>query len=346
MSTPTLAFRDAGTTLNPDTCEPLRRASRQRKIVLAAAGRGNYPGWTLPDAWASEIRSVGVWDAARPQDWGLDWHRNEGIEITYLESGKLWFEVDGCPRGIWLQGGDLTITRPWQLHRLGNPEISPSRLHWVILDVGVRRPNQSWHWPAWLLYAKPQLDQLTLALRHNEQPVWRTNGDVRRAWQKLSDHLRRRRRDRHDVWFKLHINEIVVALGEMLLQREVILDSTLSSTQRTVELFLSDLARRLAEPWTIQHMADECGLNRTRFAHYCKQITNMTPTEYLTVCRVDAATRMLSDPAGAPITQIALDCGFGSSQYFATVFRRQTGLTPREFRAQHTDAATPDAHDD
>ncbi|MEI6196597.1 MAG: helix-turn-helix domain-containing protein [Verrucomicrobiota bacterium] len=33
-----------------------------------------------------------------------------------------------------------------------------------------------------------------------------------------------------------------------------------------------------------------------------------------------------------PITEIAFDCGFSSSQYFTIVFTRHTGRSPRGFR--------------
>jgi AraC-like DNA-binding protein len=34
------------------------------------------------------------------------------------------------------------------------------------------------------------------------------------------------------------------------------------------------------------------------------------------------------------VTDIALDCGFTTSQYFATVFRRQMGRSPRSYRTE------------
>ena len=39
------------------------------------------------------------------------------------------------------------------------------------------------------------------------------------------------------------------------------------------------------------------------------------------------------DPGEPEITEIALDCGFSSSTYFSTVFRRYVGCTPRQWRA-------------
>src|SRR5207249_3334840 len=103
----------------------------------------------LPAGELCGIKSIGYWDALGPQTWGLPWHRNEGVEVTFLESGRLGFAVDG--REYALQPDALTVTRPWQSHRVGNPLIGPGKLHWLILDVGVRRPNQAWRWPDWVM---------------------------------------------------------------------------------------------------------------------------------------------------------------------------------------------------
>ena len=90
----------------------------------------------------------------------------------------------------------------------------------------------------------------------------------------------------------------------------------------------------LAEEWTLEGMAAQCGLGRSRFTHYCRQLTNMAPLEYLTQCRLRAAQRMLVAERGKSVTEIALAAGFNSSQYFATVFKRYFACTPRELRAR------------
>lgn len=61
-------------------------------------------------------------------------------------------------------------------------------------------------------------------------------------------------------------------------------------------------------------------------------MTNVAPIEYLLNCRVEAARRLLRTEPGRSISDIGFECGFQSSQYFTTVFRRRTGLSPREFR--------------
>jgi len=40
-----------------------------------------------------KVKSLAYWDAHELQDWGLGWHRNEGIELTFLESGSLDFGI-------------------------------------------------------------------------------------------------------------------------------------------------------------------------------------------------------------------------------------------------------------
>jgi len=95
------------------------------------------------------LKSIGFWDAEHAQDWGLDWHRHEGIQLGFLASGRISVAIDD--EACCLEPDDMTITRPWQRHRLGDPNVGASRLHWLIFDVGVRRPNQPWKWPSWKL---------------------------------------------------------------------------------------------------------------------------------------------------------------------------------------------------
>ena len=327
-------FLDRATPYQADRCEPLVRAAARGDLKLQALARRGYPGTVMPARILPEVSTVGFWDAATPQNWGLDWHRNEGIELTYLSRGRLDFSVDG--RSHPLESGCLTITRPWQVHRVGNPNVRASRLHWLILDVGVRRPNQDWHWPDWLILAPEDLQRLTDILRHNEQPVWQADAEIGDCFERIGALIAGNRLPKIQTWLQLRLNELLLAVLEMLRSRKVVLNEKLSTTRRTVEFFLASLPDHLDTLWTLDDMAAQCGLGRTRFADYCRQITNVAPLEYLMNCRVEAARRQLRLEPGRSISDIGFACGFQSSQYFTTVFRRRTGLSPREFRKSKT----------
>lgn len=323
-------FRSDNELFHADSCEPLKQAADRGEVRIVALGRGSYPGTRLPSNDLKEVSLTGYWDASHDQSWGLGWHRNEGIEFSFVEAGRVPFEVDG--KSYTLEPGAFTITRPWQDHRVGNPNVPACRYHWLIVDVGVRRPNQPWHWPSWLLYPKAGLERLTTILRQNEQPVWRATNEIAHCYRRLGKAAGAGATPENITRIKIVINELIVALAEMFESRKPPLDESLSSSERAIRLFLEELPRRVDEPWTLESMAQQCGLGRSTFAAYCKEITNASPVDYLTRCRVDAAAKMLRASPEMTITEVAFACGFQSSQYFATVFRERLGCPPREWR--------------
>lgn len=305
------------------------------EIRCEALARGAYPGRRLPDGVLAGVRTVGFWDATQPQRWGLDWHRNEGLELTFLERGRVAFGV-GQER-FELKPGALTVTRPWQPHRVGDPLVPRSRLHWLILDLGVRRPNQPWRWPKWLVLAPRDLEQLTNILRHNEHAVWAADAEIRQCWQRIARAVESDADGSSHSPLRVLINELLWRLGEMLHRTRPRMDPALSGSARTVELFLAELRRnpaQRAEAWTVAGMAERCGLGVTHFVKLCHELANATPAQYLAACRIEASRELLRQEAARSITEIALACGFGSAQYFTTVFRRATGMTPGAFRVK------------
>ncbi|HVO21005.1 MAG TPA: AraC family transcriptional regulator [Anaeromyxobacter sp.] len=328
-----LRFREGGRVYVADSCEPLKRAARAGELELKAWGRGSYPGTPFPPRRAREVRSVGVWDARRPQSWGLPWHTNEGLELTYVARGRVPFAVEG--RAFHLTRGALTITRPWQPHRLGDPALPANRLVWIILDVGVYRPNQAWVWPDWLLCSREDRARLATLLRHNDRPVFPADRRCADAFESLAELLGSGGGPAaSETLLKLTVNEILVATLRMLERQDLPLDRSLGQSQRLVREFLRALPGHLDEHWTLASMAEACGLHRTRFAHHCRQITSLNPVALLNARRLEAARRLLLEAPQRSVTEVALSCGFGSSQYFATRFRRDQGLSPRQYRAR------------
>ena len=312
---------------------PQRNAIEAGKIKFHALSHGHYPGVAIPSKVLTGLSTLGFWDAIGEQDWGLEAHRNEGLEIVLIETGHTDFEVDGTRHR--LQAGSLTVTRPWELHALGSPYLGPGRIHWLILDVGVRRPNQEWKWPPWVVLTPGDLRELTEKLRRSKQSVWRVTPEVLQMFRSLACCLKSEDLVREASRIAALVNLLLVGLLEALRHQNVPDDDSLVSVQRTTELFLKDLASNplsLREPWTLASMAEHCGIGNTAFVKYCRILTNTSPLDYLNRCRLDWAARRLQESPDAPVTEIAFECGFSSSQYFATQFRRHHGCAPREFR--------------
>src|ERR1700677_1789114 len=222
-----------------DLCEPQKEAVRNGKIEFHALTKGHYPGTPIPDDVLPGLNSIGFWDANTSQDWGRNAHRNEGVEFVFLETGASDFTVD--QKMHHLHAGQFTITRPWQLHKLGAPNIGPGRLHWLILDVGIRRPHQDWRWPKWVILTKSDLAELTRKLRHNENPVWASTPVIAQSFRELARCVA--------MWDQPHIisrmaaslNQLLVGILDALAEQQTHENEQLISRKRAVEMFFRDL---------------------------------------------------------------------------------------------------------
>ena len=135
----------------------------------------------------------------------------------------------------------------------------------------------------------------------------------------------------------IEINQLLLRLLNLFRQQAVPLDRELSSVQRSIATFLEQLKAdpvKLRQPWTVKLMAQSCSLGETRFSHYCKEIVNMTPSEYLQHCRLERAANLLQEESTLTIRQIAEQVGFTTARYFATVFNERYHCTPQQFREQ------------
>lgn len=314
-----------------DTCQPLVNAWKTGKVKFEAWARFNYPRtYEMALGVLPGLSSVGYWDATSSQNWGLQWHRNEGIEISFLETGSMPFTMNDVEYTV--KPDELVITRPWQPHKLGNPNIGIGKLYWIILDVNVRYPHQEWKWPSWVMLNKEDLAELTNMLRYNELPIWKTNDEIKKCFQKIGNLLATNDAVKNETWIVICINELLMHCLEFFRKGPFDLDKNLTNGSRTVEYFIEDLNESYFELWTLESMAEYCGLGTTRFIHYFKQLTNMTPMQYLNSIRLTAAAKFIVDKPESNITQICYDCGYSSSQYFSTAFRKQFGCSPVSYR--------------
>jgi AraC-like DNA-binding protein len=84
----------------------------------------------------------------------------------------------------------------------------------------------------------------------------------------------------------------------------------------------------------LDSVAATVGLSPAGLRARFKAETGYTLREYLIHRRIQEARRRLAETPD-DITTIAHELGFSSSQYFATVFRRETGTAPGEYREKH-----------
>jgi AraC family L-rhamnose operon regulatory protein RhaS len=326
-------YKANGIVYHADTCLPLIDAAKRKKLKFKALARHSYPGERL-DKNTLGLNSIGYWDANEPQDWGLDWHRNEGIEFHFLESGTMPYAQEN--KEVVLLPNYLTITRPWEAHKVGNPYIGMGKFYWVIIDLGVRRPHQEWVWPDWINLTPNDLARLTTVLRQNEKSVWKTDQKVRDCFLRISKAINADEQGSNASRIRHLINYLLILLLDMMDADNVVLNESLTDSSRSVAYFLKELENNLSENWTIEKMSQSAGVGLTRFTYHCKQLTNLTPMRYLAMKRIELSKKILLENINLTISEVAYSCGFTTSQYYSTVFKKHEKCAPNEYRLKHS----------
>lgn len=115
---------------------------------------------------------------------------------------------------------------------------------------------------------------------------------------------------------------------------EIFTDSLNQSPERSSRLVKNAkeyVAKHFSENITLSSVADELHVNPSYLSMLFRQVTGITFKEYINRIRVEEAERLLSN-TDYPIIEIAVACGYSDQSYFTKVFKKYTGLTPRQYR--------------
>jgi len=107
--------------------------------------------------------------------------------------------------------------------------------------------------------------------------------------------------------------------------------SRLASKARYLLAELAHEPRRTAP--SVQASLKELGCSYGHVARLFRQTYGVTPLTYVNAQRIQRARRFLRD-TGLSVSEIAHRTGFDEISGFSRLFRKQTGMSPREFRRQ------------
>lgn len=87
-----------------------------------------------------------------------------------------------------------------------------------------------------------------------------------------------------------------------------------------------------ADPLTTDLLAEALHVGKTKLYEICRRRFRLTPMQMVTRARIEAAQELLSATRES-IKAISQAVGFTDQNYFAKVFRKETGLSPTDFRS-------------
>jgi AraC-like DNA-binding protein/quercetin dioxygenase-like cupin family protein len=247
----------------------------------------------------------------------LEDHSHPGMmEISYLARGtQNYWLGEKCFR---MKGGDLFVTFPDEPHSTGPDPEHCGMMYWFILELppspegflGLPKEQAQAYWEGLRSFphrhccAGPELHPiLERIFRAMAAPA----GPLQPA--------------------RIHLGMLEYLLEVLsLVQREPV--RALSPAIAAVTEFIDS---HLEDSLVVEVLAREADLSVPRFKARFRSETGFPPAEYVLRCRIEHASRLLASSSGS-ILEVAMASGFCSSQYFASAFRRITGMTPTHFR--------------
>ncbi len=200
-------------------------------------------------------------------------------------------------------------------------------------------PSESWHEQ---LYAAPQQQYgYQLSVRWNrdllpsfvaEWPSVIPIRDIKRL-KSLFVHLQHEK-----DWPQTDSHQIQQQL--LLLLFTLINRSTIMQKAGN-DLTLKDLIGRIkkymeenhSKSLSLEQLADQFQLTKYQLARLFKQVTGMSPIQYIIGCRITTAKRLLQT-THLSVACIANKVGYKSATQFQAAFKKTTGVTPRSYHLQ------------
>ena len=268
----------------------------------------------LPDL--EEVTVLAELCSLRASDFTLLPHVHPDLEVHYIERGNLrWWVGD---RWYEVTGGDLFLIQPQELHGGYHGQLEPCRLY----SLQVHLPDDHHR----LGLGRDEAIALGQKLTALVSQPYRGSTGVRQAWRTAMTALDQLPDPVAAIEVRCSILEVLTFLARA--DRRPWQHRTTSTCVVKARRIL-DAAFR--DPPSVLELAEAVGSSPSYLKARFRDELGVPPWQYLIYTRVQHACRSLLQ-TDEPITAIAHDAGFYSSQHFAQRFKAATGLTPTAYR--------------
>ena len=240
-------------------------------------------------------------------------HHHDFYEIVIVEHGTGTHVFNGQP--YTLSGGSVCFVRDHDRHLYEHTE------NLCLTNILYRAPD------AFCFLSG--LDKLLPQEQDGNYPShWRVNQPVLQQVRGLIDQFEQigEAADTHAV-----ANREILFMQLLVLLRKGSMMEGASNSEGRLNQLMAWLEDHFAEDVCWEQLASQFTLSLRTLHRQLKQQTGMTPQRYLNRLRLMKARHLLRH-GEASVTDIAFQCGFGDSNHFSTLFKREFSWSPREIR--------------
>jgi len=134
-----------------------------------------------------------------------------------------------------------------------------------------------------------------------------------------------------DYLIKIHFHALLLHLIRIKEERCVLNINKTVIVDQSMKRALQYINDNFYKKITLKDLAKMLGLNSSYFSNKFKSVNGVGFKEYLNMVRISHADRLLIE-TNLDITNIALQSGFESSNYFSDAFKKVHNISPSQFR--------------
>lgn len=118
---------------------------------------------------------------------------------------------------------------------------------------------------------------------------------------------------------------------------DVQLLATTSLDQQLLNRITEIIDKQMGEPeFDVNALARELNMGRSSFFTKIKNLTGMTPSEFIQNQRINHAATLLQERPDLLVSEVSDQAGFASTVYFSRCFKAKFGVSPAQFRKKES----------
>ena len=254
--------------------------------------------------------------------------QSPGLQVFYINEGKFEWIINGKP--FTLYPGDTAIILPHQDFGSEKGFLDLGIISWIAIAPLQFTRSGNMLLGSWSSIPDNESKSIGKLLSLNHISVLSKLVAAGHIFQCLQKEIAGQ-----EIGYTVRVNQLI---DELLITivRHLTRQNNLQRDFPQIFMKLEQALRsNLDHQWLVEEMAVLVGLGTTAFTEKVKSYTGFSPLHYLINIRIAEAIKLLKNTHN-PVTDIALETGFYSSQHFSTTFKKLTGYTPRQFRKNNT----------
>lgn len=230
-------------------------------------------------------------------------HYHSSFEVYYLEQGTCWYFID--KKSYRLTEGDIALIPAGVIHKTSYETKKSSRSLFSCAESMI--PESVREILSWIPYF-PKTKE--------------TAGLVENLFRQIQKEYENPDEYSMDV-IRTRVSELF-----LLIARESKKPHQEKQESPIVEKAVGYIREHYRENVTLQNVAERCYVSREHLSRIFKKETGFGFNEYLNLFRLKKANAILTENPKIRVSQVAVRCGFGDSNYFSKQYKKMYGTAP------------------